>query len=292
MQIEKLKYFVEVAEKGSINLACEGLHISQQALSQSMRNLEKEMGVALLDRSHKGIALTEKGQAFFEAAIDIVDRWEQLLTKLNEDMSFKILRVSIARLLEDYYYTLLLKNIEKRHLHMRLDVQNLLTEEAAEALEKGEIDLSVVCFFESEIEEFLLRHPMLEFTAKTYINQNLLVSRNSELAKNVVLDIRELKNLRFIVEKNGEMETETFQRLLDLNPTLDVIGVNSFYAKQRMVAENLGVTMNIKDGPILNQYRNDLIEIPLRDCEPMISGILIWRETPKEKLLREIINQW
>ena len=59
-----------------------------------------------------------------------------------------------------------------------------------------------------------------------------------------------------------------------------------------MVAENLGVTMNIKDGPILNQYRNDLIEIPLRDCEPMISGILIWRETPKEKLLREIINQW
>lgn len=292
MQIEKLKYFVEVGKKGSINLACEELHISQQALSQSMRNLEKEMGIVLLGRSHNGITLTEKGQDFFYAAVDIIDRWEQLLTKLGEDISFDTLRVSIAPFLEDRYYTALLKYIEKRQWHLQLEVQNLLVEETAQALEAEKIDLGVICLFETEIEDFLSRHPMLEFMAKSYINSNLLVSRNSELARSVVIDIQDMKNLRFIVEKNGEFETGNYQRLLELNPQLDVVSVNSFYAKQGMVAENLGVMINIEDGPILSKYRNDLIEIPLRGCEPMISGVLILRNGLKDKFVREIVKYW
>ena len=60
MQIERLNYFVEVARVQSINSASESLHISQQALSQSMHSLEKELGVTLFKRSNKGIQLTEK----------------------------------------------------------------------------------------------------------------------------------------------------------------------------------------------------------------------------------------
>lgn len=292
MQIEKLKYFVKVAKKGSINLACEELHISQQALSQSMRNLEREMGLVLLERSHSGITLTEKGQDFFDAAVDIIERWEQLLTKLGEDISFDTLRVSIAPFLEDHYYTALLKYIEKRQLHLRLEVQNLLPEETVQALEAEAIDLAVVCFFETEIEDFLFHHPMLEFMAKAYINSNLLVSKDSELAKNVVVDIHDITDFRFIVEKNVEIKSGNFRRLLKLNPELDVVVVNSFYAKQRMVAENLGIMMNIEDGPILSKYRNNLIEIPLRGCEPMISGVLILKNGSKRNFVREIIKYW
>lgn len=47
MQIEKLFYYTKVVEKGSISKAAECLHISQQALSQSMCNLEKDLGVKL-----------------------------------------------------------------------------------------------------------------------------------------------------------------------------------------------------------------------------------------------------
>ena len=47
MQIEKLFYYTKVVEKGSISKAAEYLHISQQALSQSMCNLEKDLGVKL-----------------------------------------------------------------------------------------------------------------------------------------------------------------------------------------------------------------------------------------------------
>ena len=86
MQIEQLRYFIEVVEKGSINTACESLNMSQQALSQSMSSLEKYMGFDLLIRTNKGVIPTEKGQDVYCAALDIINRWEQLWGKLHEEL--------------------------------------------------------------------------------------------------------------------------------------------------------------------------------------------------------------
>ena len=73
MQIERLEYFIKVADAQSINSASNDLHISQQALNQSMTNLEKELGVSLFIRSNRGIMLTDKGKEFYSVAFDIVE---------------------------------------------------------------------------------------------------------------------------------------------------------------------------------------------------------------------------
>ena len=61
MRLEQLLYLIEISRQSSLNTASERLHLTQQALSLSIKNLENEMGVPLLKRTHQGICLPQAG---------------------------------------------------------------------------------------------------------------------------------------------------------------------------------------------------------------------------------------
>src|SRR5258708_40193239 len=66
MELRHLRYFVAVAEAGSLTVAAEQrLHTSQPSLSRQIRDLESELGAQLLTRRARGIELTPAGRAFF-----------------------------------------------------------------------------------------------------------------------------------------------------------------------------------------------------------------------------------
>jgi len=69
MELRHLRYFVAVAEAGSFTLAAEErLHTAQPSLSRQMRDLEREVGVALMRRGARGITLTAAGRVFLDHA--------------------------------------------------------------------------------------------------------------------------------------------------------------------------------------------------------------------------------
>src|SRR2546423_13001778 len=69
MELRHLRYFVAVAEEGSVTLAAERrLHTAQPSLSRQMRELETEVGAQLLGRSVRGVELTAAGRAFLDHA--------------------------------------------------------------------------------------------------------------------------------------------------------------------------------------------------------------------------------
>src|SRR4051794_11185078 len=69
MELRHLRYFIAVAEEGSLtNAAKRRLHTAQPSLSRQMRDLELEIGVKLLQRMARGIALTEAGRVFLNHA--------------------------------------------------------------------------------------------------------------------------------------------------------------------------------------------------------------------------------
>src|SRR5712672_4017563 len=69
MELRHLRYFVAVAEEGSLTLAAEKrLHTAQPSLSRQIRDLEFEVGVQLMSRSVHGIELTAAGEAFLDHA--------------------------------------------------------------------------------------------------------------------------------------------------------------------------------------------------------------------------------
>ena len=69
MELRHLRYFIAVADAGSLTVAAEQkLHTSQPSLSRQIRDLEREVGVQLMNRSAHGIELTSAGKAFLDHA--------------------------------------------------------------------------------------------------------------------------------------------------------------------------------------------------------------------------------
>src|ERR1700742_153000 len=69
MELRHLRYFIAVAEEGSLTVAAEKrLHTAQPSLSRQMRDLELEIGVPLMLRGARGIELTAAGRVFLDHA--------------------------------------------------------------------------------------------------------------------------------------------------------------------------------------------------------------------------------
>src|SRR5580698_7104901 len=69
MELRHLRYFIAVAEEGSLTNAAERrLHTAQPSLSRQIRDLELEVGTPLLERGARGVALTAAGRVFLDHA--------------------------------------------------------------------------------------------------------------------------------------------------------------------------------------------------------------------------------
>lgn len=89
MNIEGLKYFSEVAILKSISKVAEKSHISQPALSNQLLKLELELGVKLLERSNKGVHLTEYGEVVFGFSKEILSLHNGLVKEINNKKNEK-----------------------------------------------------------------------------------------------------------------------------------------------------------------------------------------------------------
>ena len=81
MELRHLRYFVAVAEAENVSRAALKLHVSQPALSRQIRDLEEELGFALLERSAKSVRLTDAGKTFQGEARAVLQRVEEALKK-------------------------------------------------------------------------------------------------------------------------------------------------------------------------------------------------------------------
>ena len=85
MDLRILRYFLTVADEGSITKAAARLHVSQPALSMQLAALEDELGHKLFERCARGIALTEKGSALKRRADDLVDLADRTEAEIRAD---------------------------------------------------------------------------------------------------------------------------------------------------------------------------------------------------------------
>lgn len=94
MEINKLKYFIKLAETCHFNRAAEQCHVSPPTFSRNIQQLEEELDVRLFERNNRSVALTQQGQLFLPQARGLIQQWETMResllaekTELNGSMS-------------------------------------------------------------------------------------------------------------------------------------------------------------------------------------------------------------
>jgi len=146
MNLTQLRYFVRVAEMGSFSKAAIELDVAQPALSRQVRLLETDLRVTLLQRTGRGVLLTDAGKRLYEHAIGI----QQLVAHAREDLSANRdeatgrivvgLPPSMGRML-----TLPLVDAFQQHLpKARLAIVEGLSAHIVEWISTGRVDLGLV----------------------------------------------------------------------------------------------------------------------------------------------------
>ena len=78
MNINQIRYVLEVASSSSMRAASTKLYVSQPALTASIRELEEELGILIFERTNKGISLTDEGREFVSYAKKAISQYEIL----------------------------------------------------------------------------------------------------------------------------------------------------------------------------------------------------------------------
>ncbi|MBR2550399.1 MAG: LysR family transcriptional regulator, partial [Clostridiales bacterium] len=89
MTLQQLNYAITIAEAGSINKASELLYISQPSLTESVKELEKELGISIFIRSGRGVTLTPEGSDFILYARQVINDYSELAERFGTAKNIK-----------------------------------------------------------------------------------------------------------------------------------------------------------------------------------------------------------
>ncbi|MEV5981813.1 transcriptional regulator CynR [Streptomyces sp. NPDC052114] len=144
-ELRHLRYLLAVAEHGSFTRAAEELHISQPTLSQQIRQLERAVGVPLLDRSGRAVRLTDAGAAYLphaRRALQDLAAAERAVHDVR-DLSRGTLRLAVTPTFTTYLVGPLTARLYDRHPGIALLLRELPQDRIEPALLADELDLGI-----------------------------------------------------------------------------------------------------------------------------------------------------
>jgi DNA-binding transcriptional LysR family regulator len=229
MELRHLRYFIAVAEEENVSRAALKLHVSQPALSRQVRDLEEELGFALLERSAKSVKLTAAGRAFLAEAQAVLVRLEQGLQAARAvasgghgELHVGYAPSPTARLLPPT-----LRAFQAELPHVRVRLHDLSTEEMLAGLRTGQLQLALMV----QQPPALMRG--LRFVPLTTDVIRLAVAPNHPLAQKRAVTLADIAALPLVAY--GRREYPDYYALLEAL----FAGVKN---KPRVVEEHDGVT--------------------------------------------------
>jgi DNA-binding transcriptional LysR family regulator len=144
ISLTQLRYFVAAAEQGSMTWAADELFVAQSAISTSIANLEKSLGVQLLIRRRaKGLQLTTQGADFLQRSRGILAAVDDAVNALRPENTAGRVNVGCFRTLAPFYLPSIVSALEEAHPELQLDVSELLADGVNDALRDQAIEVAL-----------------------------------------------------------------------------------------------------------------------------------------------------
>ncbi len=275
MTLQQLKYVVAIVRSGSISEAAKRLYLSQPSLSNAIKDLEQELGIAIFHRSTKGIVLSADGREFLGYARQILEQ-ENLLQQRyfgNATGTTRISSIStqhyafaveafvnsISNLVpEKYEFTLR----ETRTHEIIEDVKNF----------RSELGILYLSDFNNKVIRKLLKENGLIFNSLFTASPHIFVSSNHPLAKSKSVSLKSLEPFPCLAFEQGEHNSFYFSEEI----LSHVVHKKRILVSDRATLSNLLIGLNgytICTG-VLNENLNgnSIVAVPLKTKEKINVG--------------------
>ena len=240
VNLELYRVFYTVARCGSLTKAAQELYISQPAVSQSIRQLENQLGTTLFNRVHKGMELTKQGgQLVFEdvsRALQLLDGVESRLSELRKSAT-GTLRIGASETIFQYILADKLVEYHKLYPDVKFELLSDVSPITIEQLKTDRCDVGFLNFPIPEDEGIVVRQTI------TLLNDVFIGGKGFEHFRGRVVPLWELQNEPLLL-----MEPHTVARSavdhfctslgIRFRPAIEV---DSWGFMKKLVAEGMGI---------------------------------------------------
>lgn len=146
MNIQELRYFVEVARNGSFSKAATKLRVAQPTLSRGVRKIEIELNVTLFYRHGRGTALTESGQELYDASREVLEKLDDIKKNITgrSDQIAGLVQIGVPQSIGATMGASLAKQFQVKCPAARLHILEAFTGHLREWVEAATIDLAIL----------------------------------------------------------------------------------------------------------------------------------------------------
>lgn len=204
MNLNHLRYFVQVCKYEGITKASGIIHVSQPAITLAIKDMEQELGFQLFDRVNNRVRLTPKGLFFYEKTQEMLDFYDSYYNEAIDLGLYKKteLRVGIPSILSTFLFEKIVPEFEQKNPDIRLVIHEVPTLTGLEMIRSSEIDLLVGIYDEEHLST-------CESSALFGTNLVLFLSCNNPLAKEKSITKAMLADQPFIAIPKGSNHYNT-----------------------------------------------------------------------------------
>ncbi|MAK89854.1 MAG: LysR family transcriptional regulator [Oleibacter sp.] len=208
MSLRQIRYFIAIAETGSVSAAAQAVHISQSTLTTAIRQLEEDLNATLFSRHAKGMELTHQGHQFLRQAhlvLASVENARRSLLQTTDDIRGEI-TIGVTSLVAGYYLADLLARFQRIYQGVTIRVVEDDRSYIEHLLVSGEIDVGVLILSNLEYRAALNTEVL------TFSRYRLWLPPEHELLQLDSIDLQTLEQQPMILLNVDEME----KRIRDL----------------------------------------------------------------------------
>ncbi len=292
MTLQQLKYAIEVARWGSINIAAKKLFITQPSLSAAIKELETEINQIIFERTNRGISVTMAGSEFLGYARQVVEQAELLERRY---LNVKPAKSHFSVSTQHYAFAVnafvdLIKQYDREEYEFNLretrtyeiidDVKNL----------RSEIGILYLNDFNEKVLNKFLKESGLKFTSLFVAQPHVFISTTNPLAKQKYVTLEALEDFPCLCFEQGEYNSFYFSE--EILSTLS--HKKTIRVSDRATLFNLLIGLNgytISTGIISKELNGEnIIAVPLKVEEHIEVGWIAHKNMGLSKLAQTYIT--
>ncbi len=288
MNMQAIQMFVAVAEELNFSRAAEKLFVSQPAISRQIQQLERELGIALLQRDRHQVALTPAGTACLPIFRQMLGDWERIrriARRFDTDVQGEV-RIAYPNITTLALLSGAMEELKDQHPMLKMEPVKVPALQLVASLDEGAASMAIV------FHEMIRHRTDVSYVLLRHARMCALVPKGHELAGRSSLDYAALRSYPLILHEMSDDQL----KMTGMMAELSAHGIDYYACRRERSAENILLSAAAGEGIGLMPdgflcYRVDALKaLPVVDSALENDVVLTWLTADASPAIRAIVQ--